>query len=677
MVNNSDLPEPIIGEDIKLAITSEIAGNVAKILETRSKMLGRAGTYEFRGARDFQVNRGSFVPPPYDLAEVGRAVDIEPYVAQSVRKHREQVLKEGFIIKGPDDEMVAYIKRRLFEISLVSDISTECWFRELVTNVIIYGNGFLVLRRDPLRSSGKPITMYGNYINPIAGIYCADPTTMEVVVDKYGTVRKWKQELPSLNSFDGGSTKYFKPSDVIHITMDKKSGYTFGTPYILPVLDDIRALRKLEELAVILSSKEAFPLYHYKVGTEDRPAMIYEDGSTEVDSATSTVMGLPAQGFVVTSERHEINLISRQGAVMDLSSYLDYFESRVLAGLRLAEIDLGRGGTANRGTASSISKNVQDSAKDYQQVISDILSFKLMIPLLLEGSYDVTEENLVRLDFPMIDQEELRAKETHGLNLYLANSITLTEFRKDFLNKEPMSEEEANDTNRQTDLANELKIIAATPRPASSSGSSKSKDSIRRKVKTLTQPTNQNKTLSTKKRITANDYKDAISICINNLDVEGEIEEDLNDYFTSLTEYCKELMLEQIDSGWSQAVKNNPNADVDEIGIRTVDNFFKNFIRKSYNAVVNPLLETSCDFSEDSGHLEAIKDELLQLVQDQLTTSHRFGFATCARRMGYKYIEITDSANKVIRKVELKNIIYSQLLPRDGEIGISLPQETR
>ena len=262
---------------------------------------------------------------------------------------------------GEEDEMVDYIKKRLFEISLVSGIPTSSLIRESITNLVACHNAGLVFRRDASRSSGGMIQMYGKVLEPIAGIYPLDPTTMSVKVDKYGTPKQWKQKITADSGYDSGDTeKTFPPEDVLWITLDKKTGFTFGTPYILPVLEDIRALRKLEELAMIIASKEAFPLYHYKVGTEQQPAGIYEGGANEVDVVKAEVANMPTGGAVITSERHEINLISRAGAALDLHPYLEYFEARVLAGLRLSPMDLGRGGSANRACYSSDTQTLTD-----------------------------------------------------------------------------------------------------------------------------------------------------------------------------------------------------------------------------------------------------------------------------------------------------------------------------
>ncbi len=346
--------------DIKLSVGTE-PEDVEEVIKSRPMILGKSASYEYKGGQLLaRLGDGSFVPPPYDLAEIARCADVEPYVAQSIRRHREQILKEGFEIQGQDDDMVEYIRTRLFEIALMSDIPTTNWVREAITNLIQFHSCALIFRRDSSRSSGKAIKMYNKYLDPIAGIYVADPTSMQVKVDKYGTPLRWKQKIGS-GAYDQSSTeKTFPPEDVLFITIDKKSGFSYGTPYILPVLEDIRALRKLEELALILANKEAFPLYHYKVGTEQLPATTLEGGGDEVSLVRDEVSNMGIGGNLVTSERHEITLVSKAGAGLDIHPFLTYFEARVLAGLRLSPMELGRGGTSNRGCYSADTETLTD-----------------------------------------------------------------------------------------------------------------------------------------------------------------------------------------------------------------------------------------------------------------------------------------------------------------------------
>jgi len=142
-------------------------------VKTRSKVLNRTLFYSTNKVDSTGRSRDGniYYGPHYDLSELGRAIDVEPYISISVRKHREQILKEGHQIVGPEDEMNDYIRRRLFEMFLVSGVTTEEWLRQFTTNLIHYGTAFLVIKRDVQRSSGVRIKMYGKKMDPIAAVF--------------------------------------------------------------------------------------------------------------------------------------------------------------------------------------------------------------------------------------------------------------------------------------------------------------------------------------------------------------------------------------------------------------------------------------------------------------------------------------------------------------------------
>lgn len=516
----SEIPENIPnpeGTDIKLSVQSisgEVLKKIQEALQTRAKILGRVKSYEMSSTPTRFTRNSTFVQSPYELNEISRASDVESFVMQSIRKHRTNILKESYEIYGTNEETVKYVKDRLFEIAIVSGIPTLQWVRELITNIITYHNGILILRRDSTRSSGSKIKIYGKTVEPIAGIFVGDILSMGVEIDKYSTPLRWKQKLQNSDGENG--ELILDALDVIHIPIDRKPGFVFGTPYLVPVMQDMQAHRKLEEISLVLAEKEAFPLYHYQVGTENQPATVYDDGSDEVSMVLAQLSTTPASGYIVSSQRHNITLLSRDKAAMDLKPLLEYFEARVLAGLSLSPMDLGRGGTANRSTGTLIGKNLEDSAKDYQSIIAECLTQYLILPLLLEGGYDVNLENMVYFKFPMIDREELRAHQNHGLQLFLSSAISLGELRKDYLNREEAMDEA--DTIMQKQLAADITLAKATPKPAASS-SSKGSRSVARTVSNKSRPANQHGSTpkSRFKRTTASTYSEDISALLNNL----------------------------------------------------------------------------------------------------------------------------------------------------------------
>jgi hypothetical protein len=377
--------------------------------------------------------------PLHDLSEIARAVDIEPFISISVRKHREQILKEGYQIVGEEEDLIDYINQRLFEMFLVSGVTTEQWVREFTTQLITYGTAFLVKGRNKDKSTGSRIRIHGKTLEPIAAVFPLDPTSVSVRLNAHGHPIDWLQRLDE--PIGGKRELTFSNSDVIVATIDKKTGFVFGTPYILPVLDDVRTLRRIEEITEVIAQKHAFPLTHWKVGEKDSPPQELDDGITEIDLVRTEVQNMPTEGGIVTSHRVEADTLGSADKAIDLEPYLDYFQKRAMGGLRLSPEDIGRSEGA-KASAVTVSESLQDSSKDFQSVIADSITHGLFLPLLLEGQYDVTRENLVKLTFPMINREEERAQQAHGMDLFNSGGITRTEFRKDHLNRKELKEEE-------------------------------------------------------------------------------------------------------------------------------------------------------------------------------------------------------------------------------------------
>lgn len=435
-------------QDIRLATQSTETLNqktsvVARGLrELRRQQPGVLNLVSYRSARGLYED-ADFIGPQYNLVEVGKALDTESYFARAVQRHRELILKNGYRIVGRDPERVAYVKRRLWEIAMTTETTMDELFRELITNLVAYSNAMLIRKRDPSRSSGGRYKWKGRIYDPLSGLYMADPTTMSVKQTSTGLPTMWRQRPHNATVYGqarrtaSGTEKKFPAHDVLHLTLDKRSGWIFGTPYIVPVLDDIRLLRRMEELVDIIAHKHAFPLFVATVGSEDQPATDVErDGVvySEVDLFKDEIEEMEFEGGLVVTERHKIDMIGAEGKALDLGPYLEHIEMRVLGGLRLSEIDLGRGGTANRNTAQTITQTLIDACTEIQRVVEDALTWKLFFYILMEGGFNVRgdrlEDDMVYLDFPPIDTEERRAQENHEMALYQGSLINEDEARR-------------------------------------------------------------------------------------------------------------------------------------------------------------------------------------------------------------------------------------------------------
>jgi len=384
-------------------------------------------------------DRKEYRPCDYDLGEVARAKTTEMLISRSFAKHVALCLKEGWNLVGKNPNTVAYIRKRLLEFEVATKIPFSRTVRNVMKNVVAYANAFLAFRRDPLQSSGKARNKFGRWLEPIAGIFLASPSSMQIQRNRWGVVTGYHQEIEGDTEYDY-LEKFFKPEDIMHIAYDVEDGFAWGTPFVIPTLDDVRLLRNIEELAHLVVHKGTFPIIHWQVGYKEKPAMQFDDESSEVTRAEEDIIGKDTEGVFVTSERHQIEV--KDIKPQDVTKYLKYFQNRVMTGLNLSTVDMGTGETANRSTAGEMVKGLQFQCKDFQDSVEE--SFTLLFDELLEeGGFLISEENRVLFLFPEIDTEEQRAVENHNMAMYQANLIDEDEARI-AIGREPISEEQRN-----------------------------------------------------------------------------------------------------------------------------------------------------------------------------------------------------------------------------------------
>lgn len=387
-------------------------------------------------AQQFSRGRGTFIAPEYDLSEIGKIEDTDGFVRQAFKKKEGLMFKEAIGVKGKNKDTVRYYTTRMSQIARASRIPTNELLKRIARSLIRTSNAYLIKVRDPKASGGKVRqTLTGKDIDPVAAYFPAAPETMRVDLDyTTGKVRGWRQLMPD------GLYKDFKPEEVIHFVIDRREGFFFGIPLLVPVIDDIRALRQIEENIELLLYQHLFPLLHYKVGTETAPAGYTEDGSREIDLVREEISMMPSEGAIVTPERHEITMIGAEGRAIRAEAYLIHFKKRVFAGLGVSQIDMGDGDSTNRATANTLSRALVDRVKGIQADLECQWDQEVISELLLESTFgdDVLEEdNMVHLQFSEVDIDTKVQTEKHAIELFKANGLTYPEFREE-LRREPI-----------------------------------------------------------------------------------------------------------------------------------------------------------------------------------------------------------------------------------------------
>lgn len=432
--------------------------------------------------------RGRIIQPEYDFAEIAKAIDTDGLLSRACQAHLNCIMKDGWSLAGRNDKTKSYIQSRLDDLTFMSQLSFTQIIRQAAQDLVCFHNFFIYLVRDASRSAGRPIRFHGKQKDPIAALHPMDPTSMYPVLGDTVEIRKWVQYTDgrsvsgrwvSLQTDDTKNSKTYPPEDVIHGWYFRRTGFIFGTPQATPVLDDIRALRRLEEIAELIAHKHAFPLIHLKVGTETLPAKQLGDGTHEVDLMTRKYQQLPLEGAIVTSERVEVVAIKVDP--LDLSKLLDHYEKRAITGLGISDIDVGRGDSANRGTAVVTSRALLDRCREYQRVLAEILTLSIIDVLLLEGNFELTPENRVFLSFAEVDIERRNATENHALTMYQGGLMTETEARL-AMGRDPITEAMREDMHFKR-LDEPLAIIKAIDEPYT--------NPAKAKASSASQPTNQ------------------------------------------------------------------------------------------------------------------------------------------------------------------------------------------
>jgi hypothetical protein len=387
--------------------------------------------------------RNYFEPPEYNLADLSRLEDLDSFVSQGLGKKLGLMFKAGYDLTGKDPLTIQYIKKRLNQIERAQKKAMYILLREIGSDLLKFHNAYLVKVRRTAASGGRvrKDPEYGT-VQPVAGYFRMTPETVWVRRDIYGNVLEYRQQIAN-----GVKREFFQPADVIHFYVNRKGGISVGTPSLVPVIDDVRALRRMEENVEQLLYSHLFPLLQYIVGTEKAPASMYPDGTSEIDAVRLQVEMMPAEGCIVTPERHEIRAIGSEGKALRADYYLDYFKHRVFSGMGMSAVDFGEGAGANRSTAEQLSRSLVDNVKDYQGIFASFFNTEIIKELLLEGDFNfnpLDEDHIVHFVFNEIDQDSMIKRDSNTIGLYQSNLVTESEARIN-IGRQPLTDEERKD----------------------------------------------------------------------------------------------------------------------------------------------------------------------------------------------------------------------------------------
>lgn len=656
--------------------------------------------------------------PEWDLGESGRIIDVEGIVRRAFSVKKNLFIKEGYEFVSANLERSKYIKERFRQIERATKKPSPILMSETLASLVRCSNAFWVKVRDKNASGGKVRLANRKELNPVAGYYLMPAETVRFKRDEFGTVKKYRQELY------GKAPKEFAPEDVVHFYFDKREGFAVGTPSLVPVKDDIRALRRIEENVEALIYQHLFPLFHYQVGTDDHPAGIGPDGVNEVEKVQYEVARMPSDGCWVTPERHKITAIQASSAPIAVDKVIEHFKSRIYIGLGVSPIDLGEGGKASRSTAQTLSQNLIDAVKSDQKHFGALFFTEVINELLSESTFSESdlfaEENLVFLKFREIDIQTQLARENHLTDIFLKNVITHDEARMEmgrqpFLGdgwptgtkKSQMFGKGDGDWARTSYgmIERDKVILQALDEPGTDASQSeaksrttanKTKSAGGNSVANKNQPANQSGTRKAAKTnkdsfakelvnsqiLPVSDYfsriKDELIERVSSKGIEKQlIKANLTLAFGQAGTRLKRLSRQAFIAGLAESNKDSWELDMVPVEARIFDNIDK-YIRKYdseiYNSIMRHTIKEQTTKTEDSLFVKFIFDNFQHrskmIEEAEITRAYNFGLAKGFKLIGYSEIASVaneDSCNRcknTILKYNLRDaIIYEELPP--------------
>lgn len=429
IINLKNLPS----KELSISDASEQIAFKSKLGKVLSKVKEPVPRY-FESVNQLQ---GYYSEGEYDLIEIFKYLDHEAYFSQTVHKKLSLLTKSGFGVHSDDDNIKEYLISRFSLMELQTGTSFKQIINKLAFYLITASNAFLIKTRDPDFEYASSYKVNNKDMQPITGYFLVHPTSLKprykfVKFMDDGQIKHKLELIQWLYVNKRGIIVTFDPDDVIHFALYKDDGMTFGRPEIIPVIDDIRTLRKMEEDVQLLAYRDLFPLIHYTI---EKPEMIdHASGVTEIDQAKRDMERMIQDGGIATDARHEIQYIGSQGKHMEIRPYLEYFQNRVFSGLGVSAADMGLGDGLSGNTAQSMSKQLLDSVRYVQQELARQFDEMVLNELMLQSPFGVSGLKMeVRpsLKFEEIDIEWKIRTENHAADQFTKGVVNIDEVRNE------------------------------------------------------------------------------------------------------------------------------------------------------------------------------------------------------------------------------------------------------
>lgn len=551
----------------------------------------------------YGIGRDTLTPPEYDFEEIKMAAEADSYIKMSLDKPKRLIYKAGYYLKSENGNAVKYINQRFRIMSYATSKPMDILFQEIADDLITYSNCILIKNRMVTSIPGmKTVNISKRGI--VCGYSRVDPATMTIQRDECGNILSYTQIV-------NGKKKKYECEDVIHIYINKESSNAFGTPKIIAALEDVKLLRKLEGNILTIVHRFAIPIFHWKIG---KAQVGFQATPTEVEEARREIENMALDGVVITNERTEIKVLGAEGAAINLSQYLNYFEKRVITALDSSESQMGRGGAKQ--DADSMEAQSHDYVKYVQKVLSIFIENYILSELLLEGGFNpiINERDFVSYVFNEINLETKLKLENHELLKYQSNMQTIEEARRNIGYKEKVDEDRLYKN-----------MIEVTAQIAIAKGTAEAEADATIKSNKVSAEAEADNTETTNK----SPDKQTVSTTRNGKQISQEPNKAAENNNRPTNQHGK------------FSVKIKENINVSEKVIRNKKNHYKKY--NNFYSKLEKLRNTLIETDNETDYLFSLtKDSLLAEMREMIADSYKEGFNNAKKDLAKMNIPVHD-----------------------------------
>jgi hypothetical protein len=469
------------------------------------------------GVHGYQ-REGGFNAPPFSINDIDTAMFLDGVVGRAIAKYIQLIFKEGFVLEGKNQSNVDYIKQRFAIFENTAEGGLDWMLRNIASDIVKYGNCVMVKSRYRKETLPQVNRMHRRHLGaskkvtgvtaptPISGFWYQEFSQMSAKLDtSKGIPVQYQQEAPDK------STVKWPAKEIVHFTFDKPAKSIWGRSFIIPVLDDIKLLRSMENHASDLFYRYLNPLLHATVGKGD-PITNHRAMKGEVKKLSHLINTTPPQATLVTDGRVEVSQVTGSGEAIPAIDYLKYFTLRVLMGLGVSPVIMGEGDTANRGTSDALVAQMRDNIQTFQEVIAAQFTKFVINELLMEAGVNVLRpEEQVHLKFNEIDTDLLIKKRNEITQRWITGLITHPEARREMGMEELKKSDESGLhinmveiplVKAQGEVQKDVAKVTASMRPTTTSTTTKKTTGAKNANANKNKPANQHKTRSGPKKST-------------------------------------------------------------------------------------------------------------------------------------------------------------------------------